>query len=95
MRLKFKRRVDYFKKYLEVKSTRISFYSLRFIQDAKLSCLPPSFVFHGDLEHISASIFLSANICKKLNFRLRDLIILTIMLQDKTPQMKNVNRTEN
>lgn len=76
--------------------TRIGFDSLRFIQGATLK-LPATFicVSPGDLEHIRASIFLSANIGKKLNFRLRDLTILTILLQDKTPQMKSVNRTEN
>lgn len=58
------RGVDYFKKRHRDLKAGIHFYNLRFIKGAKLK-LSATFIYvsWGDLEHGSASIFLSTNTC--------------------------------
>lgn len=63
IQLKPKRRVDYFQKLYIDLNTRIHFYNLEFIEGTKLK-LSASHISLGDLEHISASIFLSTNTYK-------------------------------
>lgn len=57
MRLKFKGRVDYFKKYIEVKITRINFIAFDSSRVPHASCLPLSFVFHWVTLNTSVPLF--------------------------------------